>query len=360
MSADGQRATRKPSNVVLRSAALALGVLASSCSSVPSGFLLPTHQVPPEARLVDMLVITTRQPTPEPGVVFSGERDRSSSIVQVVVSVPPTGQRIPGRVQWPSRRPPDPSREFTTVSIKPSDPDQTEAWFEREAGPRRRMLIFVHGYNTRFETAVYRFAQIAVDSGAEAAPVLFTWPSRGRLLDYKYDRDSAIFSRDSLERLLLTAAHGDRVQDITVLAHSMGTYLAMESLRQVAIREGQIPAKIRNVVLASPDIDPYIFARQHDAFGVFKPHVTIFVARNDRALAISRIISGRIGRLGAMDPSREPYRSHLESLGNVTVIDLSEVHSGDRLNHARFADSPEVVKLIGQRLVNGQEFTDVP
>lgn len=352
--------TRRPLNAVLRGAALAAALLMAGCTSAPAGFLLPTHQVPPQAQLVDMLVVTTRQPTPEPGVVFSGERDRSSSVVQVVVSVPPRSQRAAGVVQWPSRHPPDPSREFTTVSITPSAPEQTEEWFTREAGPKGRLLIFVHGYNTRFETAVYRFAQIAVDSGAEAAPVLFTWPSRGRLLDYKYDRDSAIFSRDALERVLLTAVKDDRVHDITVLAHSMGTYLAMESLRQVAIREGRVPDKIRNVVLASPDIDPYIFARQHDAFGEYKPHVTIFVARDDRALAISRIISGRIGRLGAMDPSREPYRSHLESLGNVTVIDLSAVHSGDRLNHGRFAESPEVVKLIGQRLVNGQDFTDDP
>ena len=30
----------------------------------------------------------------------------------------------------------------------------------------RHVLLFVHGYNTRFEEAVYRFAQIAHDAGA--------------------------------------------------------------------------------------------------------------------------------------------------------------------------------------------------
>lgn len=343
-----------------RTVALSLALGAGACASAPKGFMFPSHEAPPQAKLVDMLVVTTRQPTPEPGVIFSGERDRGASVVEVVVSVPPPANRQTGLVQWPKKIPADPLREFSTVSIAPSGPDNTWRWFERVAGPKRRVLLFVHGYNTRFETAVYRFAQIMADSGAEAAPVLFTWPSRGRLFDYEYDRDSALFSRDALENIILRAAHDDRVDDITVLAHSMGTYLAMEALRQAAIREGKLPVKIRNVILASPDIDPFVFARQHNAFGPDGPLVTIFVAQDDRALLISRFISGRVGRLGSIDPSKEPYRSALEANGDVKVIDLSAYKSGDRLNHGRFAESPEIVQLIGQRLVNGQTMSGRP
>jgi esterase/lipase superfamily enzyme len=302
-----------------------------------------------------MLVATTRAPSPEPGVVFGGERDTGYSISQIVVSVPPTRQV--GVVQWPAKATPNPATEFTTVSIKPSGPAETRAWFERVAGPRGRLLIFVHGYNTRFESAVYRFAQISQDSGAEAAPVLFTWPSRGRLFDYEYDRDSAMFSRDALELLIERAVDKPEVKDITVLAHSMGTYLAMEALRQTAIRKGGLPAKIRNVILASPDIDPFVFGGQFREFGPNPPHVTIFVSRDDRALAISRLISGKIGRLGSIDPSKEPYRSRLEANPAITVIDLSAYKSGDKLNHGKFAESPAIVQMIGQRLVNGQHLT---
>lgn len=338
--------------------AIGLAMGAGACASGPKGFLLPTRETATDAQVVDMLVVTTRQPSPEPGVVFSGERDRGASVVEVVVSAPPRQNREPGAVQWPKGFPADPTREFATLSVAPSGPDNTRQWFERVAGPKRRVLFFIHGYNTRFETAVYRFAQIMVDSGAEAAPVLFTWPSRGRLRDYEYDRDSALFSRDALENILLRTAHNDEVEDITVLAHSMGTYLAMEALRQAAIREGRVPDKIRNVILASPDIDPFVFARQHSAFGQGGPRVTIFVAQDDRALLISRFISGRVGRLGSIDPSEEPYRSALEESGDIKVIDVSAYKSGDRLNHGRFAESPEIVQLIGWRLVNGQTMTD--
>lgn len=352
------RALPAPVSGKPRRLALALLALLTACASAPKGFIVPTQTPAPGTTDISMLVVTTRNPSPEPGVIFGGERDQGHSIQQIVVSIPPADRRKVGAVQWPKKLPADPAKDFTTVSITPSPPEATKAWFEASAGKDGRLLVFVHGYNTRFETAVYRFAQIVQDSGAEAAPVLFTWPSRGRLFDYEYDRDSAIFSRDALEQVLLRAAHSDEVKDITVLAHSMGTYLAMEALRQAAIREGRLPPKIHNVILASPDIDPFVFASQYRAFGQSRPHVTIFVASDDRALAISRLISGKVGRLGAIDPSKEPYRSRLEASGDITVIDLSAYKSGDPLNHGKFAESPQIVQLIGHRLVNGQGMTD--
>jgi len=34
----------------------------------------------------------------------------------------------------------------------------------------------------------------------------------------------------------------------------------------------------------------------------------------------------------------------------VTVVDLSATESGDKLNHAKFADNPVLVQLLGERL----------
>ncbi|RUV77075.1 alpha/beta hydrolase, partial [Mesorhizobium sp. M5C.F.Ca.IN.020.14.1.1] len=34
----------------------------------------------------------------------------------------------------------------------------------------------------------------------------------------------------------------------------------------------------------------------------------------------------------------------------VSVVDLSSVKGSDRFNHTKFADNPELVKMIGQRL----------
>ena len=43
-----------------------------------------------------------------------------------------------------------------------------------------RAMIFIHGYNTSFDSAVYRATQIAHDSGYPGTPVLFSWASGGR------------------------------------------------------------------------------------------------------------------------------------------------------------------------------------
>ena len=69
---------------------------------------------------------------------------------------------------------------------------------------RNKVLVFVHGFNNRFDDAVYRFAQIVHHSNVPVVPVLFTWPSRGelRLRAYTYDRESANFSRDALDKYL--------------------------------------------------------------------------------------------------------------------------------------------------------------
>ncbi len=53
----------------------------------------------------------------------------------------------------------------------------------------------------------------------------------------------------------------------------------------------------------------------------------------------------------------EPYRSQLEMAG-ISVLDLTKLKSGDALNHGKFAESPDVVRLIGERLIAGQAVTD--
>jgi esterase/lipase superfamily enzyme len=80
------------------------------------------------------------------------------------------------------------------------------------------------------------------------------------VFDYDYDKESTNYSRVAFEQTLRTLAKDPDVKDVTVMAHSMGTWLAMESLRQMAIRDGRVASKIDNVILASPDIDVDVFA----------------------------------------------------------------------------------------------------
>ena len=141
---------------------------------------------------------------------------------------------------------------------------------------------------------------------------------------------------------------------ISILAHSMGNYLAMESLRQMSIRDRGLSPKIRDVMMASPDIDIDVFRRQIaeiDA-GPRPAQFTLFVSRDDRALGLSSFLARDSTRLGSLDPEKEPYRSILEK-GRVQVVDLTSLASNDFTNHGKFA-SGEVVGAIGERLAEGQ------
>ncbi|MBX4929706.1 alpha/beta hydrolase [Rhizobium binae] len=330
----------------------------AGCGGRPVGVMQAAGAVPPGTSKVDLLVATTRAADDNPAVLFSGERGTGLTVNAVDVSIPPDANRKVGQVQWPKRLPADPLRDFVTVSVDPLEGERAgEHWLKTHMPKSRRVLVFVHGFNNRYEDAVYRFAQIVHDSHADVAPVVFTWPSRASIFDYNYDKESTNYSRDALEELLTRTAANPAVADITIMAHSMGTWLTVEALRQMAIRNGEVAGKINNVILASPDLDVDVFGRQFASLGKDKPHFTIFVSQDDRALALSRRISGNIDRLGQIDPSAEPYRSKLEAAG-ITVLDLTKLKGGDRLNHGKFAESPEVVKLIGDRLIAGQTITD--
>ncbi|WP_028731618.1 alpha/beta hydrolase [Rhizobium leguminosarum] len=348
---------RRAPRAALAGLLVATMVLAG-CGGRPVGVMQAAGTVAPGTSKVDLLVATTRAADDNPAVLFSGERGTGLAVNAVDVSIPPEANRKVGQVQWPSRLPADPLRDFVTISVDPLDGERAgETWLKTHMPKSRRVLVFVHGFNNRYEDAVYRFAQIVHDSHADVAPVVFTWPSRGSIFDYNYDKESTNYSRDALEELLTRTAANPAVSDVTIMAHSMGTWLTVEALRQMAIRNGHVAAKINNVILASPDLDVDVFGRQFASLGKERPHFTIFVSQDDRALALSRRISGNVDRLGQIDPSVEPYRSKLEAAG-ITVLDLTKLKGGDRLNHGKFAESPEVVKLIGDRLIAGQAITD--
>ncbi len=336
-------------------AALALALLLPACASAPSGLLQTVAPVPGTDR-VDMLTATTRAASEEPGVLYTGERGRGVSFSNIVVSIP--RDRELGTIQLPRAAPGNPATDFTVSSATSLRKSDLPRWFAAAGGRKRRAFIFVHGFNTPFDRAVFRFAQLTHDADAQAAPILFSWPSRGRLLDYRLDLDNASYSRSDLAEVLMMAASSPAVGEVVVLAHSMGGWLAVEALKQLALKNRGIPPKINNLILASPDLDVGVFRRQIEDMGPRRPQITIFASQNDRALQLSGFLARGATRLGAIDLSREDYQAQLGGLKGITVVDISAIRAGDRVNHDTYASSPEIVRLIGDRLIEGQVITD--
>jgi esterase/lipase superfamily enzyme len=112
-------------------------------------------------------------------------------------------------------------------------------------------------------------------------------------------------------------------------------------------------------MLAAPDVDFDVFRRQAAELNVRPSIFTIFVSRDDEALATSRRVWGDKPRLGAVDPAANPYQD-VFAKDRLNVVDLTDVASGggDSLGHTKFAEAPGVVRSIGARLAAGQALSD--
>ena len=338
---------------LLTAVSIGLALATGACAGRPSGgVLVPVAQSTEGTSRVKVLAATTRQrSTTDVGEMFNGERAEGVSYAEITVSIPPDSSRKIGEVQWPASLPGDPSRDFVTVSANYLDKQGLSAAVSAAAKPtgRRNVLVFVHGFNNRFDDAVYRFAQIVHDAKAPGIPVLFTWPSRGELnlRAYTHDRESANYSRDALEQLLQTLAANPNVKEINVVAHSMGNWVTLEALRGMSIRTGKIGAKVKNVMLIAPDVDVDVFRTQIQRMGTSRPQFALFVSQDDKALKFSETIWGGTPRLGQVDPAQEPYVSELKR-EHIEVFDLTKL-KGNAHDRA-FEDITEVMVMIKDRV----------
>jgi esterase/lipase superfamily enzyme len=350
-------------------AAAGLMLTCGGCSTRPTqGMLMPVAATVDGTSRVPVLAATTRQRSAnDSAAMFNSERADGVSYASIVVSIPPDSARKIGAVQWPAALPGDPSREFVTVSANYLDKQAFSAAVDGAAKQTRsgKVLVFVHGFNNRFDDAVYRFAQIVHDAKTPAIPVLFTWPSLGeaRLRAYTYDRESANFSRDALEDLLDMLARQPRVTEVNILAHSMGNWLTLEALRGRSIRATRSATnlksnKLKNVLMVAPDVDVDVFRTELQRMGEYRPRISLFVSRDDQALSLSQFIWGGVQRLGDVDPSQEPYRSEFER-DRIEVFDLTSLKSAGVDAHGRaFAEAPTVAAMIRERLIDGQTLSN--
>ncbi len=331
--------------------ALATGVFLAGCSDAPD--LVGLESKPPLAESassrddIRLYIATSRQPSAEEGVFYSGDRSWRTNFASVDVAIPLRHQ--PGKVELPNDPPPDPERHFVLHGEKRfADSEEflrniNQAIRQQPVG-KRSALVFVHGYNTNLTEAIARFAQLVEDTGYEGIPILFSWPSARRTIDYVTDLNSAAYSRDDLAKTFLLL-NRTQLESYDVIAHSMGNFVMMETARTAALRgEFDRLGRLRTIVMASPDIDVWLFTRQLIALPPsVRSKIHILVSRDDRALAASRRIAGNYPRVGAADPEA------LSRLG-VTVVDLTQINDTSSIHHSKFRESPEIVRLLGTEL----------
>lgn len=327
---------------------VAVSVLASCAPRLVAGRAEPV----PGAKIEQIFVATHRR-LDRTGPVFGATRPTTLKYFKVDVSIPPI--HTPGKVEW-TDGPPDASIDFVVTDTQVYGGSAAMLSDMRRRIPGNETLVFVHGYNNTLSDAMFRFAQIQTDFETRMPGVLFSWPSAGDPRGYAYDRDSVLFSRDDFESVLndLTARPG---QKVFLLAHSMGSQLVMETLRQAALRgDRKLLSRISGVVLMSPDIDPEVFRRQAETIGDLPDPFLVFVSQDDQVLTLASLITGSKPRLGKIDSSQQ-----LKGL-DVKVLDFTQLNDDEGLNHAVATSSPTAISVLrgmmDQARAGGSAFED--
>lgn len=190
-------------------------------------------------------------------------------------------------------------------------------------GASENIIIFIHGYNVDFKGALYKSAQIKNDFKYKKPFLLFSWPSHGNPLAYSGDKERVDQSVDCLVQLMKDLSESG-IRNISVIAHSMGTYCLVKALKQLEHKE----AKLDSLALASPDIPKLAFVNDYLAYvkSTFS-RVALYASSKDKALWLSRTINRdiRLGQAG----------EHITVINGVETIDVSEADFGwYKLNHS--------------------------
>ncbi len=316
---------------------LAALVLLSGCAG-RAGLGIGSEGGEPSAT-VPVFVATSRARTENPAQPFSTERALQLNFAKFDIGIPQ--RHVPGMVETTGGIA-DPARHFTArtfedIAGRQQFIAQLDAALMRRPPDEREIFIFVHGYNNNFADSIFRNAQIVHDYDLKSVSLLYAWPSGGAVPLYVFDRDSALVARRGLAETIKIAAQ-TKATRIVIAGHSMGAYVVMEALRDLAISGQQRYLKrLGGVVLAAPDIDLDVFQSQVRDIGQIPLPFTILVSRRDRALVVSERIAGGHPRVGSGADIA------LLQAEDIAVLDVSDVSGG---THNVFASSETLMDLV--------------
>jgi esterase/lipase superfamily enzyme len=316
--------------------ALLLATMLTGCATRPGPELLgPIPASIPGGRVATVYVATTRARQSPDSNVFTDGHTRELNYAAFRISVPPNHSA--GNVELPATATmPDPAVNFATVQQAVLDRPAFEGLIASRNSPRtaRQASIFVHGFNTNFQEALFRLAQMTADGDVSGTPVVFAWPSEARLTGYVADKDSVTASRDQLAEVLTILARDST--EVTVIAHSMGAWLTVEALRSLRLAHKDAVIGRLRVILAAPDIDVDVFRTQMAVVGPLSPPLTVLVSRDDIALSVSSFLAHERPRLGMINVD-DPRVQEAAVKARIEIVDVSSVNAPDRLHHDRFA-----------------------
>ena len=167
----------------------------------------------------------------------------------------------------------------------------------------KEVFLYVHGYNNTFEYAAMRMATLWHYLGRQGVPLLYSWPAAypGWFRGYNYDRESSEFTVFHLKQIVQILFDCPEVEKINIIAHSRGTDVTLNMLREIWISKRDewlvlraqgkpLNTKLGTVIIAAADIDMNVFQQRFSAEWLVMPMDTVifYLSQGDRAIGLSR------------------------------------------------------------------------
>ena len=199
-----------------------------------------------------------------------------------------------------------------------------------ESSPSNDILLFVHGYNSSFEDAARRAAQLAYDLDFDGTPMMYSWPSQASTMSYTVDEAVVRLSGRRMARFLRQIVEEAGADRIHLIAHSMGNRALVEALERLAAeQQGEASEPMfGQIVFTAPDVDRDFFTEAVQGLQGSAERITLYASENDLALRSSAVLHGapRAGLAG----------KGMVSAAGIDTIDMSDIDA-DLLGHGYFA-----------------------
>ncbi|MEW6995750.1 alpha/beta hydrolase [Colwelliaceae bacterium MEBiC 14330] len=204
------------------------------------------------------------------------------------------------------------------------------------ATDEKNAFIYIHGYNVTFEDAARRSAQMSYDLGFNGMPVFYSWPSYGSKTKYTFDEVNIKWSQANVKTFLTEFIEKSGADNIYLIAHSMGNRALIRAYIDVMTSNPSLSTKIKEVILAAPDIDAEIFKRDiAPALANAGSPVTLYASSKDVALKASKAVHAGYPRAGDSG-------SNILIMPGIETIDATAVKTSF-LGHSYYANNRSVI-----------------
>jgi esterase/lipase superfamily enzyme len=198
----------------------------------------------------------------------------------------------------------------------------------------KQNLLYVHGFNVNFDSAMLQAAQLGVDLKIPGATFAFSWPSAGNVNSYMADEAAIEASLPYFQEFLHRILQFTPDVPLSIIVHSMGNRAVLRVLDTIK-REQKIETsgRIKNVILAAPDVDTNVFTHTMNRLATMPARSTLYATRADLALQASEFLH-KYSRAGLFPP-----------VVTVPGMDTVVVEGFNLLNlaHGYYADAASVL-----------------